>query len=667
MEILKMKTSQRDYNIYIGDKAVLEKLSPYLEKYDSVLLLSNSTVGPLYAEKLLKSFSENIQKKNIHSFYMEDGEEFKNFETANKIFDFMLKNNFFRNSVILTLGGGVVCDMGGFVASTYMRGIDFIQIPTSLLAQVDASIGGKVAINHGSYKNSIGAFHQPQAVFVNTTFLQSLSSDQFASGMGEVIKHSLISKDDQFLKFLKEKNREILSLNSGTLSSMILSSCRIKKDIVERDEHERGERAFLNLGHTYGHALEAAYDFRNITHGEAVAKGIIFELQLAENYSSIAAGDILDSLKTLFHIYNLDCEPVKLKDDTLLKHMMKDKKNSTLGISFVIFQDFGKFSSKIIPKDIISEINRGFKNNLVKAVIDIGTNSTRLLIAEAEYLPQEKIFSVKRNLLELVEITQLGKGVDRNRILHEDSMNITLETIKKFRNLALEYGAVTIKGFATSAVRDAGNRQDFLNRAEALGIEVQCITGKEEAQLSFIANSSLFPGENIFLLDIGGGSTEFTLGNSERVIFQESFDVGAVRISEIFFQDENYTSKNIDSAKLWIRENLKKLSQFKNHKFNLVGVAATVTTQATVQEKMEIYDSSKLHLYRLSKDMVKSNLKLFISLSGEERKKLIGLEPKRSEVIVGGTLILLEIMEILECNSLTLSEVDNLEGGIMLY
>ncbi|MGL5099447.1 MAG: hypothetical protein ACRC6B_05345, partial [Fusobacteriaceae bacterium] len=193
------------------------------------------------------------------------------------------------------------------------------------------------------------------------------------------------------------------------------------------------------------------------------------------------------------------------------------------------------------------------------------------------------------------------------------------------------------------------------------------ISGKEEAQLSFVANSSLFPNEKIFLLDIGGGSTEFTLGDSEKIIFQESFNVGAVRISELFFQNENYSDENIASAKLWIRENLKRLLDFKSYTFNLVGVAATVTTQATVQEKMEIYDSSKTHLYKIRCDMVKNNLKLFISLSGSERKKLIGLEPKRSEVIIGGTLILLEIMEILNSDFLTLSEVDNLEGGIMLY
>ncbi|MGL5098450.1 MAG: 3-dehydroquinate synthase, partial [Fusobacteriaceae bacterium] len=486
MEILKMKTSQRDYNIYIGNESVLEKLSIYLKKYDSVLLLSNPKVAALHEDKILKNLSPDIHKKNIHSFYMEDGEEFKNFSTANKIFDFMLKNNFFRNSVILTLGGGVVCDMGGFVASTYMRGIDFIQIPTSLLAQVDASIGGKVAINHDSYKNSIGAFYQPQSVFINTDFLQTLPEEQFSSGMGEVIKHSLISEDSHIFNSLQEKYKEILSLDSDALNSMILSSCKVKKSIVERDEREKGERVFLNLGHTYGHALEAAYDFRNITHGEAVAKGIVFELHLAKELGVLKDENLINSVKNLCFLYNLDCEPVKLNEDALLRHMMKDKKNSTSGISFIILRDLGKFISEIINRNFISEINSNFKKNIVKAVIDIGTNSTRLLVAEAEFLFQDKNFKIKRNLLELVEITQLGKGVDKNRVLQEDSMEITLEAMGKFRDLALEYGAVTIKGFATSAVRDAGNREEFLNRARTLNIEVQCISGKEEAQLSFV-------------------------------------------------------------------------------------------------------------------------------------------------------------------------------------
>lgn len=666
MEILKMKTSQKDYNIYIGNKDILEKIYPYLEIYDSILILSNSTVGPLYGDTFLKSFSTDMNKKNIHSFFIEDGEEYKNFESANKIFDFMLKNSFFRNSLIVTLGGGVVCDIGGFVASSYMRGIDFIQVPTSLLAQVDASIGGKVAINHGTFKNSIGAFYQPQAVFINTDFLKTLPKDQFASGMGEVIKHSLISKTDTLMKFLQKKNKEILSLNSEILSSMIIQSCKIKKFIVERDEREVGERAFLNLGHTYGHALEVAYNFKNIPHGESVAKGIIFELKLAERLGFPKAKDILKSIKNLFCLYSLDCEPIQLREESLLHHMLKDKKNSASGIRFVIFKDFGEFSSIIVDKYKILEINRYFSKNLVKAVIDIGTNSTRLLVAEAEHL-EDETFNIKRNLLELVEITQLGKGVNKNRMLLEDSMNVTLKAIKAFRDLAFEYGAVTIKGFATSAVRDAFNREDFLLRVKFLKVDVKCISGKKEAELSFVANSSLFPKEKIFLLDIGGGSTEFTLGDNYSTIFQESFDVGAVRITELFFKNGEYSEINIIRAQKWIREKFKKISEFKELEFTLVGVAATVTTQATVHEKMEIYDSSKLHLYKLNKNLIKNNLELFLSLSEEERKQIPGLEPKRSDVIIGGTLILHEIMEILNCNSLTLSEVDNLEGAIMLY
>lgn len=668
MEILQMNTSQRDYNIYIGDSSILRKLSTYLEKYDSILILSNTTVGSLYRDFLLENISVEIKNsKNISYFHIDDGEEFKNFETANRVFDFMLKNRFFRNSVILTLGGGVVCDMGGFVASTYMRGIDFIQIPTSLLAQVDASIGGKVAINHGSHKNSIGAFYQPKAVFINSNFLKTLPKEQFSSGIGEVIKHSLISKNRTLLNFLQMNYKSILALNPESINSMITLSCKIKREIVEKDEREEGERAFLNLGHTYGHALEAAYNFRNITHGEAIIKGILFQIILAEKLGLKKTNEIFSLVKELSTLYNLQCNPIQLKDSTLIKHMIKDKKNSNLGINFVILEDIGILSSRIIDRELILDVNRELSLNMVKAVIDIGTNSTRLLIAESEYLPLEKISKVKRNLLELVEITQLGKDVNKNRFLLEESMDITFETMKKFKELAEEYGAVTIKGFATSAVRDSENRDLFLERTKNLGIDVQCISGKEEAQLSFIANASLFPDKKIFLLDIGGGSTEFTLGDKENTIFQESFNVGAVRISELFFQKGEYTEKNISLAKNWIHREFKRLQDFKNFEFTLVGVAATVTTQATVQEKMETYDSSKLHLYKLTKNMVKDNLNLFLSLTNEERRKLPGLEPKRAEVIIGGTLILQEIMEILNCHSVLVSEVDNLEGGIILY
>ncbi|MGL6131805.1 MAG: 3-dehydroquinate synthase, partial [Fusobacteriaceae bacterium] len=426
MEILKMKTFQRDYNIYIGEDDIFDNLSNYLKKYDSILILSNSTVAPLYINNILNSFSKDITEKNIHSFQIDDGEEFKNFETANKIFDFMLKNSFFRNSIILTLGGGVVCDMGGFVASTFMRGIDFIQIPTSLLAQVDASIGGKVAINHENYKNSIGAFYQPQAVFINIIFLKSLPKDQFSSGMGEIIKHSLISKDNFLREFLLNNSETILSLDYKKLIQTILLSCSIKKNIVEKDEFERGERAFLNLGHTYGHALEATYNFQNITHGEAVAKGAIFELLLARELGVLTDFTILKRARDLFSLFGLSSEPIKIENNILLNHMLKDKKNSLSGINFVILKSEGDLSAQKVDKNSILQVNNNLKKNFIKAVIDIGTNSTRLLVAEVEQLYSDGGTKIKKDLLELVEITQLGKGVDKNRLLSEDSISITI-------------------------------------------------------------------------------------------------------------------------------------------------------------------------------------------------------------------------------------------------
>lgn len=670
METLKINLSNTSYDIYIGSNT-LENINIFLEPYDSILILSNTKVGKLYREKFLSKISDEIKKSKIVEFFeIQDGEEYKNSETLNSIYDFMLNRGFLRNSLILTLGGGVVCDMGGFAAATFMRGIDFIQIPTSLLAQVDASIGGKVAINHGSFKNSIGAFYQPKAVFIDIDFLATLPQREFQSGLGEVIKHTLIEREPSLFQFLSDNSEEILKLNPDKLIQMIKKSCQIKKEIVEKDEKELGERAFLNLGHTYAHALESAYHFKNISHGEAVAKGLIFELKVSELFKPEAAETISKlslKLEEIFKKFKIDTAPVSLEGRCLLANMRKDKKNSSGSIAFIILEDIGKLEKHSVPEKLILKANESFKNIIVKSVIDMGTNSTRLLIAEALFHEEKRNWSIRRNLLELVTITRLGKGVNLSKELSEEAMSETLDCTKYYFDLSKEYGAESIKGFATSAVRDAKNRDEFLKRANGIGVDVLCISGDLEAKLSLIGNNTLFPESRIGIIDIGGGSTEFSLGDSKTIDFLQSYNVGAVRVSEMFFKDNSYTPENIQSASEWIDEKLEELKKFRDIDFKLLGVAGTITTEASVLEGMEIYDPAKIHLYPLTQRDIERNLALFLSLTSEERRELPGLEPKRADVIIAGTLILKRILLLLGKESITASEVDNLEGAIISF
>jgi len=291
----------------------------------------------------------------------------------------------------------------------------------------------------------------------------------------------------------------------------------------------------------------------------------------------------------------------------------------------------------------------------MKAVIDIGTNSCRLFIAHIE---DGKIIN---KILKIMEITRLGQDVDKTRILREDAMVRTIETLKFFRKKIDEYGVEDIKVTATSATRDSKNREEFISRVKVeTNFEIHCITGEEEGKLSFSGAVSEF-SEKIMVFDIGGGSTEFILGDKNNIEYIESFNVGAVRVGEKFFKEKN----NLLDGKLWVRETLKKLSKYKDKSFELVGVAGTVTTHVSVLLEMEEYDTDRVHMYRLTKEDILKNLDKFLSRSLEERKKIIGLHPKRAEVIIPGTYILLWIMEILKRDEIIVSESDILEGMMM--
>lgn len=302
-----------------------------------------------------------------------------------------------------------------------------------------------------------------------------------------------------------------------------------------------------------------------------------------------------------------------------------------------------------------------YQDKNIKGIIDIGTNSCRLFIAELENTSEGK--KIKRELVKDVEIVKLGEGVNKTHNLNPNAIKRTLDCLKKYKEKASSYGVENIRAFATSAVRDAENREVFLQEVSKLGIKIECISGKTEATLNFLGNSLVFK-ERILVVDIGGGSTEFTLGKDKTIDFIQSINIGAVRATEKFFSDNDYSEEKLEKCKAWIRKNLEILKNIKDRDFKLIGVAGTATTQISVRDKMEIYDSSKVHMATLTLDELKENLSLFLSKNFEGRKNIIGLEEKRADVIIAGTLILLTILEELNQDKIIISESDNLSGAI---
>nr|WP_320046706.1 3-dehydroquinate synthase [uncultured Ilyobacter sp.] len=655
MKEIRMDLGDRSYPILIN-KGIIGELKNYVTKYEKIILISNTKVGALYSEKVL-DILENTGK-NISYFEISDGEEHKSIESAFGIYDFMVENDFDRSSLVISLGGGVITDLGGYVAATYMRGIDFIQIPTSLLSQVDASIGGKVAVNHPKAKNLIGAFYQPKLVLIDVDFLKTLPEKEFKAGMGEIIKHSFL-KDDDYFDYLVENAQAVKDLQPEEIIEVIKRSCVIKKNIVEEDEKEKGIRAIVNLGHTYAHALETATEYKGYSHGEAVAKGIIYEILLSQKLGYVEK-EFLDRGKIVFDKYEIDCEPVKMEIERLIALMKKDKKNKGGKIKFVLPTGKGTVSVEDVSEDIIREVNLEIDKRVIKGVVDIGTNSCRLFISEVE--KDENQYSIKRKFRKYLEITKLGEDVNQNGYLLDSAINRTVDVLKNYSEKMASYGVVEKLVCATSATRDSSNREDFIEKVKIeSGLEIKCITGDEEARLSFKGASDDIEGE-LLLVDIGGGSTEFINGSRENINFMKSFDIGAVRVTEKFFVNDDHSEENINLAEEWVKNEIKEAKELSQRDFILVGVAGTVTTNVTVHEEMVDYDPEKVHMYSLTMANVEENIKLYLSKNIEERKKIKGLPPKRAEVIIAGTFILKWIMETLGRDEILVSENDILEG-----
>ena len=658
MRKLEIKDRNFKYDIIIG-KNIFETLSNDITNYDKVLILTNKTIAKLY-DNIINKFMDNSK---IYFFEIEDGEKYKTLSTATEIIDYMIKLNFSRKSLIISIGGGVICDIGGFVASIYMRGIDFIQVPTSLLAQVDASIGGKVAVNHEKGKNLLGFFNNPKKVLIDITFLKTLPKEEFKSGMCEVIKHSLLLKNPDYFNFLKKYFVEISNLNEDKIVEMIYESCKIKKEFVENDFCEsNGKRVCLNLGHTYAHALENLYNYTGIPHGIAVAKGVIFELNLSHNLGYISKNQ-LNQVKELFELYNIDSTPVYIENNLLIEKMRKDKKNSEEKINFVIKKE-GELKSLTIEQALIIQTNSQFKQRYLKAVIDIGSNSCRLYIAEVE--KKDNILRTIRPLHKELAVSRLAKNINITGELSKESMNITYEVMKKFKQKAISMGVTEIVAFATSATREAKNGTTFVQKIkDELNIDILIISGEMEAKLSFNANNIQNFGK-IATLDVGGGSTEITFGDATEISYVKSFPIGVVKLKEMFFENETYTDETLASAQNYLRGFFEELTRFSKESFKIIGVAGTVTTNVSVAKQLPNFIEKEIHNFILTKEILEKNLKLYLSKEIEERKKIVGLEENRADLIISGTLILLIMLEKLEKHEITVSTIDNLDGAMVL-
>lgn len=354
------KTVDNSYPIEIGSQ-ILGKASTYIKKITSakkLLIVTNETVYKLYYQKL----SANLQDFKIEKIILKDGEKYKNIDSLQKIWDKALKFKLERKDAIIALGGGVIGDITGFAAATYLRGIDFIQIPTTLLAQVDSSIGGKVAINHPLGKNMLGAFYQPKLVLIDTSTLKTLPERELKTGLGEVLKYAFIEKNCELSEnlelfdFLKANKNTIYNFDSIILEKLVEYCCKLKASVVSKDEKESGLRAILNLGHTIGHAIEKTTDYKKFTHGEAVSLGMVGAFKLAFDKGLIEASYMQEALGLLSQYETIKKPNINSKK--VAEATAYDKKVIDSKVRFVLPTDQGEVAvfDNIKPSEIIKAI-----------------------------------------------------------------------------------------------------------------------------------------------------------------------------------------------------------------------------------------------------------------------------------------------------------------------
>jgi 3-dehydroquinate synthase len=334
---LTVALADRSYPILIGP-GLLDARSTLDERIPGrdLVLISNSIVAPLYAER----FKASLPGRRFVEVVLPDGEQHKSLATASRVFDVLVANRVARDAVIVALGGGVVGDLAGFVAACYQRGIALVQVPTTLLAQVDSSVGGKTAVNHPGAKNMIGAFHQPAAVLADTDTLQTLAPRELRAGLAEIIKYGLI-QDAAFFAWLEDNLGALLERSAPALTHAIHRSCQIKAEMVGRDEREHGERALLNLGHTFGHAIESATGYVDWLHGEAVGTGMLIAADMSARMQVIEP-QVVERLRRLLERAGLPVEAPRIGAARALDYMKVDKKVQSGRIRLILLQRLGQ-------------------------------------------------------------------------------------------------------------------------------------------------------------------------------------------------------------------------------------------------------------------------------------------------------------------------------------
>ena len=353
MKTLHVDLASRSYPIYIGTNLLEQPalFEPHLKSSTTVFIVSNTTVAPLYAKTLTNTLSQ--LGKIVRLLELPDGESFKDWQHLQLIFDELLAHGADRQSMIVALGGGVVGDMAGFGAASFMRGIRFIQVPTTLLAQVDSSVGGKTGINHPLGKNMIGAFHQPVAVIADLNTLRTLPPRELSAGLAEVIKHGAIA-DADFLDWIEANTGALLACDTNAMAHAVLRSCEIKSAVVSADEREGGIRATLNFGHTFGHAIESGLGYGEWLHGEAVGCGMVMAADLSARLGQIGQADA-QRLKRIIASMHLPIAPPKLGSQRFMELMQVDKKTEAGQIRYITLGSIGAARIQQVPDATVIE------------------------------------------------------------------------------------------------------------------------------------------------------------------------------------------------------------------------------------------------------------------------------------------------------------------------
>jgi 3-dehydroquinate synthase len=344
VETITVDLAERSYPIHIGP-GLIDDSARYDIPARQVLIVTNETVAPLYLARVEAA----LHDRDVETLILPDGERYKTLETFAKVLDRLVDANFHRDACLIALGGGVIGDLTGYAAASYQRGIDFVQIPTTLLAQVDSSVGGKTAVNHPRAKNMIGAFHQPIAVLADTATLSTLPARELSAGLAEVVKYGVIV-EAEFFSWLEQNIDALRALDQGALTHAIRRSCEIKADIVAEDEREHGRRALLNLGHTFGHALEAIGRYERWLHGEAVSIGMVLAAHTSRALGWLDARDCT-RIEKLLQRAGLPTRATGIDPDEVLAGMQGDKKADKAGLNLILVKSLGNAVVARAPSD----------------------------------------------------------------------------------------------------------------------------------------------------------------------------------------------------------------------------------------------------------------------------------------------------------------------------